>query len=48
MILGKEEILGRIRRGEIALAPFIEENLGSNSLDLTLGDEFRVFKPFEK
>lgn len=48
MILGKREILERIRRKEIVITPFKRKNLQAASLDLVLGNEFRIFKPFEK
>jgi dCTP deaminase len=43
-VLTKEEILREIRRGTIQIDPFEEDQVGPGSIDLRLGNEFRVFK----
>ena len=43
-ILSKEEILIAIKKGQITIIPFNKENIGPASIDLTLSDEFRLFK----
>ncbi len=43
-ILTKEEILKEIAKGTIAIEPLATENIGPGSIDLTLGNTFRVFK----
>jgi len=43
-ILVGEEIRAALRRGEIAIEPFEESQIGPGSVDLTLGNDFRVFK----
>ncbi|MBT7903731.1 dCTP deaminase [Candidatus Woesearchaeota archaeon] len=44
MILTKTEILKEIKSKRIKITPFKNLNLGPASYDLTLADEFRVFK----
>ncbi|MEM3374643.1 MAG: dCTP deaminase [Candidatus Woesearchaeota archaeon] len=43
-ILTKNEILKEIKKGNIKIKPFKPENLGPASIDLCLGDKFRVFE----
>jgi len=43
MILTKDEILRLIKRKELIISPFYENAVGPASVDLTLGDELRVF-----
>ena len=43
-ILTKNEILREIREGNIVITPFEESQIGPGSVDLHLGNEFRVFK----
>lgn len=43
-ILARDEILQRIRSGEIGITPFNEEQVGPASLDLHLANQFRVFR----
>lgn len=43
-ILVGEEILAAINRGEIAIDPLDVSQIGPGSIDLTLGNDFRVFK----
>jgi dCTP deaminase len=43
-VLTKEEILKEIRQGTIEVEPFAEDQIGPGSIDLHLGNEFRVFK----
>ncbi len=47
-ILTREKILKEIHKGTIKIEPFIKENVGPGSVDLTLGDSFRVFKASTK
>jgi dCTP deaminase len=50
-ILTRDEILNLIRAGQIRIDPFSEKQVGPASIDLHLGNMFRVFKeirrPFE-
>lgn len=43
-ILTHDEILKRIRQGNIKIEPFNEQQVGPASVDLHLGNKFRVFK----
>ncbi len=43
-VLTREEILKEISLGNIEIDPFDEANVGPGSVDLRLGNEFRVFK----
>ncbi len=43
-ILTKDEIIKEVEKGTIAIEPFVKENVGPGSIDLTLGNAFRVFK----
>ncbi len=43
-VLTREEILKEIRQGMIEIDPFEEDQVGPGSIDLRLGNEFRVFK----
>jgi dCTP deaminase len=43
-VLTREEILKEIRQGTIEIDPFKEDQVGPGSIDLHLGNEFRVFK----
>ncbi|MBJ6748865.1 dCTP deaminase [Geomonas anaerohicana] len=43
-VLIGQEIKDAIARGEIAIDPLEESQIGPGSLDLTLGNEFRIFK----
>lgn len=44
-VLGRTEILRLVREGSVKVEPlFIEASVGPASIDLTLGNEFRVFK----
>jgi len=43
-VLTREEILKEIRQGTVVIEPFDEEQVGPGSIDLRLGNEFRVFK----
>ncbi len=45
MLLVDREIKDLVRRGELVIDPFDEELVGPASLDLRLGNRFRVFKP---
>ncbi len=44
MILTKKEILKELDKGRIKIQPFNKNQIGPASIDLTLGNEFRVFK----
>ncbi len=44
MILSKSAILKEIKSGNLKLNPFSSDQVGPASIDLTLDDEFRVFK----
>jgi len=43
-ILTKDEILKEMRAGKIIIEPFSEDQVGPGSVDLHLGNEFRIFK----
>ena len=43
MILTKEEILQKIKKGIIKIEPFEIESIGPASIDLTLDNEIRIF-----
>jgi dCTP deaminase len=43
-VLTREEILQEIRQGTVEIEPFSEDQVGPGSVDLHLGNEFRVFK----
>ncbi|MFA5406086.1 MAG: dCTP deaminase [Candidatus Nanoarchaeia archaeon] len=44
MILCDKDIKARLKDGNILLEPFNDEQVSSSSIDLRLGDQFRVFK----
>lgn len=44
MILARPEILRKIEKGEIKIEPFSESLVGPGSVDMRLGNEFRIFK----
>jgi len=44
MVFAKTELLKLINEGRIKVEPFTEDQVGAASIDLALGDEFRVFK----
>lgn len=43
-VLTREEILQEIKQGTVEIEPFVEDQVGPGSIDLHLGNEFRVFK----
>ncbi|MDI6737066.1 MAG: dCTP deaminase [Nanoarchaeota archaeon] len=43
-VLSKDKILKLINKGKIKVEPFTPSNVGPASIDLRLGNEFRVFK----
>ncbi len=43
-VLTREEILKEIERGTLVIDPFEKGQVGPGSIDLRLGNEFRVFK----
>ena len=47
-ILSRNEILENIEDGKIVIVPFNCSQVGPTSIDLTLGNEFRVFKKVGK
>lgn len=42
-VLTRDAILAEVDAGRLAIDPFVRDQLGSASIDLTLGDEIRVF-----
>ena len=48
MILSKKEILEEIRKGTLKITPFDKNKIGECSVDLTLGNEFRILKKQNK
>jgi len=47
-ILAKPEILKQIKNGNIKIEPLSPNNIGPASIDLTLGNYFRIFKANQK
>ncbi len=47
-VLSKNEILKHIEEGRIEISPFERDHIGPTSIDLTLGNQFRVFKKVRK
>lgn len=47
-VLSKDEILKNIEEGRIEITPFERDQVGPTSIDLTLGNKFRVFKKVRK
>ncbi len=45
MILAKSELLKKIKEGKIAITPFSPDAVGACSVDLSLSQNFRRFKP---
>ena len=43
-LLSGERILELVESGKVKIEPFMKEQVGAGSIDLHLGDEFRVFK----
>ena len=43
-ILARDEILKLINQGEIKIKPFKQSQVGAGSIDLHLGNDFRIFK----
>lgn len=43
-VFAKDQILKEVKAGNIVIEPFSEEQVGAGSVDLHLGNEFRVFK----
>ena len=43
MILTKKFILDEIEKGKLKITPFNKRNIGSDSIDLTLDNNFRIF-----
>jgi len=48
MILTKDELLKKIKKGQIKIEPFEKEAVGPASIDLTLDNELRVFNSANK
>jgi dCTP deaminase len=42
-VLTRDEIIKQINKGFIKIDPLVMKNIGPGSIDLTLGDEFRLF-----
>jgi dCTP deaminase len=47
-VLTRNELLKAIVEGRIRIEPFTEEMVGPGSVDLSLSDEFRIFKKLRK
>lgn len=47
-ILSRDEILKLVREGKLEFTPFDDSQVGPTSVDLTLGNEFRVFRKVGK
>lgn len=47
-ILTEKEIIKEIKKGNIKIKPFNISNIGPASIDLTLGNKFRIFKRSKK
>ncbi|MDD4878565.1 MAG: dCTP deaminase [Candidatus Nanoarchaeia archaeon] len=43
-VLSKDKIMKLINKGKIRVEPFVPSNVGPASIDLRLGNEFRIFK----
>jgi len=43
MILTREVILNEVKKGRLKITPYNERNVGSDSIDLTLDNKFRIF-----
>ena len=48
MILTRKSILNEIKSKNIVITPFQKKNIGPASIDLTLSNEFRIFKGHKK
>lgn len=46
-VLTREEILKRIKSGEIKIEPFDKKQVGPASVDFHLDNKFRIFKPIK-
>ena len=47
-ILTKNKIINHLKKGKISVEPLDPNNIGPASIDLTLGNKFRVFKKSKK
>jgi len=47
-VLSQKDILKQIKKGKIKITPFSKEQVGPASIDLRLGNEFRIFKKGKK
>src|SRR5512140_668808 len=47
-VLTRNELLKAVREGRIRIEPFSEDMVGPGSVDLSLSDEFRIFKKLRK
>ena len=43
MVLGKDEILKEVKKGNLRIEPFNPKNINGSSIDLTLDNKFRIF-----
>lgn len=43
-VISRDNILSLVKRGKVKIQPFNEKNIGPASIDLSLGNEFRIFK----
>jgi len=48
VILSRNEILKALKSGRLRIAPFLQANVGPASVDLRLGNTFRLLKPSRK
>ena len=46
-ILTRDEILKQMKKGRIKIEPFSKDQIGPASIDLSVSDEFRVFKKWK-
>ena len=44
-VLSRDEILAAVERGDIQVTPYDPKSIGPASMDLTLSNEFRFYKP---
>lgn len=43
-VISKKNIISLVNKGKVKIEPFDEKNIGPASIDLRLGNEFRIFK----
>lgn len=47
-ILTRDEIIKEMDNGRIKIEPFLDDQISAGSIDLHLGDEFRIYHPTRK